>query len=59
MSEAPPEPRRILQLFSREAQQQWRHTTPLQRLEWLEFAIMAAWAGATERQRRNRQENKP
>ncbi len=50
MNPPAPEPKRVLQLFSREAQELWKDTTPLQRLEWLDFAIYAAWAGAAHRE---------
>jgi len=49
MSDISPEPQRVLQLFLREAQDQWKDTTPLQRLEWLDFALYAVWAGAAYR----------
>lgn len=44
-----PEPIRVLQIYSPEAQAQWVHTTPLERLKWLDFALQAAWAGAAYR----------
>jgi hypothetical protein len=46
----PPEPQRILQYFAWEDQQRWQKTTAGQRLEWLEFIITMAWAGAAHRQ---------
>jgi hypothetical protein len=46
----PPEPQRVLQYFSWEDQERWQATTPVARLEWLEFVIAAAWAGAARRQ---------
>jgi hypothetical protein len=49
VSDITPEPQRVLQLFLREAQEQWKDTTPLQRLEWLDFALYAVWAGAAYR----------
>ena len=42
----PAEPQRVLQYFSWEDQERWQSTTPADRLEWLEFIITAAWAGA-------------
>lgn len=44
-----PEPERVLQLYSWENQEQWQKTTAQQRLEWLEFVIKMAWAGAAHR----------
>jgi hypothetical protein len=54
-----PEPKRVLQLFSWEAQAPWQHTSARARLEWLDFIIHAAWAGAAHRQEadRNREPN--
>ena len=45
-----PEPQRVLQFFSWEDQERWQATTPEARLEWLEFVITAAWAGAAQSQ---------
>ena len=46
----PREPVRVLQLFSWEDQKRWQASTPAARLEWLEFIIKAAWAGAAQSQ---------
>jgi len=46
----PREPMRVLQLFSWEDQERWQATSPAARLDWLEFVIKAAWAGAAHRQ---------
>jgi hypothetical protein len=48
------EPQRVLQYFSWEDQERWQVTTPEARLEWLEFVIAAAWAGAAQRRRTER-----
>lgn len=45
----PPEPIRVLQLYSWEEQKRFQHTTAEQRLEWLDFIVTAAWAGAVQR----------
>jgi len=49
------EPIRVLQIYSREAQQLWIHTTPQERWEWLDFAIQMAWSGAAERDKQKQQ----
>jgi hypothetical protein len=49
-----PEPKRILQLFSWEAQAAWQHVAPRARLEWLDFIVHASWTGAAHRQMADR-----
>ena len=45
-----PEPKRILQLFSWDSQEPWQNVPAAARLEWLDFVIKAAWAGAALQQ---------
>ena len=45
-----PEPRRILQLYDREKQAQFKDMTPAARLEWLDAINQLYWAGVRSRQ---------
>ena len=43
------EPQRVLQYWSWEDQSRWQEMPSSARFEWLEFVVMAAWAGVKHR----------
>ncbi len=44
------EPKRILQIYDREKQAQFKDMTPHDRLEWLQAINQLYWAGVASRQ---------
>ena len=49
MDNIPIEPERILQIYDREKQAQFKNMTPHDRLEWLEAINKLYWAGVAAR----------